>query len=114
MMVSSNLSIKTQTLCDIGGYNEYFTRYTGAIDRDVYHRLAQARVKVLFLPTAQAYSVTYEHPALHETKWVQDNSLRGGLGVVDWKREQMRYSEKMELKAREPENRPPPIVRRKS
>ena len=114
MMVSSNLSINTQTLCDIGGYNEYFTQYTGAIDRDVYHRLTQARVKVLFLPTAQAYSITYGTEIYNQTKWIQDNSTRDGLSVVDWKRKQMRYSERMELRAKEPENRPPPIVRRKS
>jgi len=114
MMVSSNFSIRTETLCKVGGYNEFFTRYTGAIDRDVYYRLIQAKVRILFLPVAQAYSVTYGTQEYSQTKWVQDNSTRDGLNVVDWKRKQMRYSEKMELKAREPGNKPLPIVRRKS
>lgn len=110
MMVSSNLSISTQKMCNIGGYNEYFERFTGAIDRDVYHRLGVARIPVLYLFEAQAYSVEYGYPLYQQTKWVQDKSLHGDVSIPDWKREQMRYSEKMEMKAKE--NPPKRIERR--
>ena len=110
-MVSSNLSVNMDALCEVGGYNEFFGRYTGAIDRDVYYRLDKHGVPVLFLAQAQAYSVTYDYPLYRQTKWVLDNgALRGGVNISTWKRDQMRYSEKMELQA---QSRPPkPIVRR--
>lgn len=112
MMVSSNLSIGTQTLCDIGGYNEFFRQYTGAIDRDLYHRLTLARIRVLFLYNAQAYSIRYDNATYRQTNWVQNDSLHGGVSIEDWKRQQMRYSVRQELNARE--HKPPQIERRRA
>lgn len=100
-MVSSNLSAPTHLLCKIGGYNEFFTQYTGAIDRDLYYRLEQVDIKVLYTWWAQAYSVNYSHPLYKKTKWMRDSKFREGLNVSDWKRKQMRYSERLELLARE-------------
>lgn len=109
-MVSSNLSMSTDLLCKIGGYNEFFTQYTGAIDRELYYRLEKNNTKVLYVWQAQAYAIRYNNSIYHNTKWMQDNEFRDGLNVSQWKRQQMRYSEKMELQAQQ--HPPHPIVRR--
>jgi len=111
MMVSSNFSISTDKLCKIGGYNPYFTQYTGAIDRDVYNRMVDHRIGTFFLFQAQAYSVNYENDLLKQTMWLKDTEFRDGLGVVDWKRQQMRYTIRRERKARK--YPPDPIIRRR-
>ena len=110
-MVSSNFSVTMDALCEFGGYNEFFTRFTGAIDRDVHYRLTLRGVPILFLAQAQAYSITYDHPLYQETKWVQDSSgLREGQGISTWKKQQLRYSDRMEMMARK--HVPSPIIRR--
>lgn len=109
LMVSSNLSVSTDKLCRIGGYNEYFKCYTGAIDQEMYWRLNRNKIKTLFLFDAQAYSVTYEYPTLQQTKWMQDSAFRDGDGVVTWKNKQMRYSRRREAKAKKLP--PKPITR---
>jgi len=111
MMVSSNFSINTQKLCDIGGYNEFFKRYTGAIDKELYHRLSLNRTRVLFLFQAQAHAIRYDNATYRQTQWVSDKNLHGGVSIEEWKREQMRYSIRLEMKARE--QPPPPIKRRR-
>ena len=99
MMVSSNVSILTNNICAVGGYNEYFIRYTGAIDREFYYRLQQSKIKVLYLWDAQAYSVRYDNLLYRQTKWIQDSALRENKSIEQWKREQTRYAERQYEKA---------------
>lgn len=88
MMVSSNLSMSTNALRKVGGYNEKFTLYTGEIDRELYARLRRSRMSVLYLWRAQAYSIRYGHPLYAKTKWLTDSTLRDGLTIENWKRKQ--------------------------
>ena len=88
MMVSSNLSMSTEALRRMGGYNERFTLYTGEIDREFGDRLVKNRMSILYLWRAQAYSIRYWHPIYAKTKWLTDSSLRNNLKIEDWKSRQ--------------------------
>lgn len=111
MMVSSNVSLSTRRLCKVGGYNENFTAYTGEIDREFYKRLTKARISVLFLWRAQAFSVRYGYPLYAQTKWVTDNDTRGGVDIAVWKHEQTRIAKKRHMLRRALENPPVKIDR---
>jgi len=87
MMVSSNLSIGTQKIRKLGGYNEKFDVYTGEIDREIHKRISR-RMQVLYLWRAQAFSVRYWHQFYAQTKWVTDNDTRDNLDMVEWKNQQ--------------------------
>ena len=113
MMVSSNVSIATDTLCKIGGYNESFVWYSGAIDRDLYARLCNGKINVLYLPDAQAFAVRYGHQLYSKTKWVRDNQFRGGLSVVEWKQSQTRRTHSRRIDKQAKWQSPPAIKRRK-
>lgn len=110
MMVSSNVSISVDKICKVGGYNEYFKRYSGAIDREFYQRLRRSRTRVLFLFEAQAYSIRYGNVMYRATQWLKDNTWRDGKNVSEWKREQMRYANRQEEKALQ---QPPKSIERK-
>lgn len=109
MMVSSNLSLSTRKLRRLGGYNEAFTAYTGDIDREFHKRLTKARMEVLFLWRAQAFSVRYGQELYAKTKWLLDDSVRGGTNIVSWKYDQVSQAKKGQLLAVALENPPKEI-----
>lgn len=108
-MVSSNVSFKTELGCKIGGYNECIKNFSSAADREFYHRLEQSGVRVLFCPTAQAFSPSASYGEYKKTLWWTSNegAMRNGLSVNEWKRKQYRHRPAAEKEGIQ--NPPPPI-----
>ena len=107
LMVSSNVSLSTDLIRRIGGYNEFFQQYTGAIDREFHARLARHKIEVLYLYKAQTFNLRYWDPLYKQTKWLKDDSWRGLVSIETWKNRQSKRSKVLEKKGKA--NPPKPI-----